>query len=47
MITNPWVCRITALVTLAAIYAAGFAGGREAAAIQRQQHPACYTNLKP
>ncbi len=42
MITNPWVNRITALVTLAAIYAAGYAGGRDAATMahqhQQQQH---------
>jgi hypothetical protein len=31
MVTNPWVNRITALVVLAAIYAAGYAGGRDAA----------------
>jgi hypothetical protein len=31
MVTNPWVNRITALVVLLAIYAAGYAGGRDAA----------------
>lgn len=47
MVTNPWINRITALVTLAAIYAVGYAGGRDAAIIAYQQHPACNTNLKP
>jgi hypothetical protein len=47
MITNPWINRITVLVTLAAIYAAGYAGGRDAAIIAHQQHPACHANLKP
>jgi hypothetical protein len=48
MVTNPWVNRITALVVLAAIYAAGYAGGRDAATMahQQQQH-ACHTNLNP
>jgi hypothetical protein len=31
MITNPWVNRITVLVVMFAIYAAGYAGGRDAA----------------
>jgi len=47
MITNPWVNRITALVTLLAIYAAGYAGGKEAAIQAHQNHPACHNNLKP
>jgi hypothetical protein len=48
MITNPWVNRITALVVLAAIYAAGYAGGRDQATVQaHHNHPACHTNLKP
>lgn len=44
MITNPWVNRITALVTLIAIYAVGYAGGKEQAI---QQRPVCYTTIKP
>ena len=47
MITNPWVNRITALVTLLAIYAAGYAGGRDATVQARLNHPACHGNLKP
>jgi hypothetical protein len=47
MITNPWINRIFALTTLAAIYAAGYAGGRDQAIIAHQQHPACHANLKP
>ena len=47
MITNPWVNRITALVVLAAIYAAGYAGGRDQATLAHPSHPACNTNLKP
>jgi TctA family transporter len=47
MITNPWVNRITALVVLAAIYAAGYAGGRDNAILAHNNHPACHTNLKP
>jgi hypothetical protein len=47
MITNPWVNRITALVVLAAIYAAGYAGGRDQATLAHHNHPACHTNLKP
>ena len=47
MITNPWVNRITALVVLAAIYAAGYAGGRDQSILAHHQHPACNTNLKP
>jgi hypothetical protein len=31
MVTNPWINRITALVVLLAIYAAGYAGGRDQA----------------
>jgi hypothetical protein len=31
MITNPWINRITALVVMFAIYAAGYAGGRDQA----------------
>ena len=47
MVTNPWINRITALVVLAAIYAAGYAGGRDAATMARLNHPACHGNLKP
>jgi hypothetical protein len=47
MITNPWINRIFALTTLLVIYAAGYAGGRDAAILAQQQHPACNTNLKP
>jgi hypothetical protein len=47
MVTNPWVNRITALVVLAAIYAAGYAGGKDAAIQAHQSHPACHSNLKP
>ena len=31
MITNPWINRISSLVLLAAVYAAGYAGGRDQA----------------
>jgi heme A synthase len=41
------ITRITALVVLLAIYAAGYAGGRDAATMARLNHPACNTNLKP
>jgi hypothetical protein len=37
MITNPWINRITALVVLLAIYAAGYSGGRDAATMARLQ----------
>jgi TctA family transporter len=47
MVTNPWANRITALVVLAAIYAAGYAGGRDQAILAHHNHPACHTNLKP
>jgi hypothetical protein len=47
MIINPWVNRITALVTLAAIYAAGYAGGRDQAELKFKQHPAAQLPLKP
>jgi TctA family transporter len=47
MISNLWVNRITALVVLAAIYAAGYAGGRDQSILAHHQHPACNTNLKP
>jgi hypothetical protein len=47
MITNPWINRIFALTTLAAIYAAGYAGGKDAALQAQQNHPACHAPLKP
>jgi hypothetical protein len=47
MVTNPWVNRITALVTLLAVYGAGYAGGRDQATLAHQQHSACHLNLKP
>jgi hypothetical protein len=47
MISNPWVNRITALVTLLAIYAAGYAAGRDQAVQAHHSHPACHANLKP
>lgn len=47
MIANPWINRITALVLLAAIYAAGYAGGKDQAIQAHAQHPACHPNLKP
>ena len=47
MITNPWINRIFALTTLLAIYAAGYAGGRDATVQAHHNHPACNTNLKP
>jgi hypothetical protein len=37
---RPWWC-------LLAIYAAGYAGGRDAATMARLNHPACHGNLKP
>jgi heme A synthase len=47
MITNRWISRIFALTTLAAIYAAGYAGGRDAATMAHHQHPACHPNERP
>lgn len=47
MVTNPWVNRITVLIVMFAIYAAGIAGGRDAAVQAYNNHPACNTNLKP
>ena len=46
MITNPWINRITVLVVMFAIYAAGYAAGRDQATL-RFNHSACNTNLKP
>ena len=47
MVTNPWVNRITVLVVMFAIHAAGYVGGRDATVQARLNHPACNTNLKP
>jgi hypothetical protein len=47
MLTNPWINRITVLVVMFAVYAAGYAGGRDQAVQAHQQHPACHTNLQP
>ncbi len=47
MVTHPIVNRITVLVVMLAIYAAGYAGGRDQAIFAHHQHPACHTNLKP
>jgi hypothetical protein len=47
MINNPWVNRITVLVVMSAIYAAGYAGGRDQAVQAYNNHPACNTNLRP
>ena len=47
MITNPWVNRISALLLLCVIYAAGYSGGRDQATLAHHNHPACNTNLKP
>jgi hypothetical protein len=46
MVTNPWINRITVVVVMFAIYAAGYAGGRDQATL-RFNHSACNTNLKP
>jgi hypothetical protein len=46
MITNPWINRITVLLLLCVIYAAGYSGGRDQATL-RFNRPACNTNLKP
>ena len=47
MTTNPLVNRITVLVVMFAIYAAGHATGRDQAVQAYNNHPACNTNLKP
>jgi hypothetical protein len=44
---NPWVNRITVLVVMFAIYAAGYANGRDNAVQAHHNHPACHPNLKP
>ena len=40
---NPWVNRITVLVVMFAIYAAGYAGGRDQAILAQQQQFPCNT----
>ena len=47
MITSPWINRSAALVVLLMVYAAGHAGGKDAAVLAHHQHPACHANLKP
>lgn len=47
MVTNPWINRVTVLVVMFAIYAAGYSGGRDQATLAHHNHPACNTNLKP
>ena len=47
MTTNVWINRISVLVVLVAIYAVGYAGGREQAELKFQQHPAAHLLLKP
>ena len=41
MITNPWANHITVLVVMFAIYAAGYAGGRDQAILAQQQQFPC------
>jgi len=41
MIANPWINRITVLVVMIAIYAAGYAGGRDQAILAQQQQLTC------
>lgn len=41
MIANPWINRITVLVVMVAIYAAGYAGGRDQAILVQQQQLTC------
>ena len=43
MTTNPWVNRISALLLLCVIYAAGYAGGRYQAILAQQQQLTCNT----
>lgn len=47
MVTNVWINRISVLVVLVAIYAVGYAGGREQTELKFQQHPAAHLPLKP
>ena len=47
MLANPWINRISAVLLLAVIYAAGYSSGRDAATLAHHQHPACHPNLKP
>ena len=44
---NPWVNRITVLIVMFAIYAAGYAGGRDNAILAHHNHPACNINREP
>ena len=41
MIANPWINRINVLVVMIAIYAAGYAGGRDQAILAHQQQLTC------
>jgi len=41
MVINPWINRITVLVVMIAIYAAGYAGGRDQAILAQQQQLTC------
>ena len=43
MITNHWVNRISALLLLCVIYAAGYSGGRDQAILAQQQQLTCNT----
>jgi len=43
MIANPWINRITVLVVMVAIYAAGYAGGRDQAVQAFNNLSACNT----
>jgi hypothetical protein len=47
MVNNPWVNRVTAVVLLLAVYAAGYAGGRDQAVQAYNSHPACNPNREP
>lgn len=47
MITNPWLNRCAVLALMFMLYGVGFAAGRDQAALEHRQHPACHLNLKP
>lgn len=47
MVTNPWINRIAVMAMMFAIYAVGYADGRDNAVQAYNNHPACNTNLKP
>jgi hypothetical protein len=47
MVNNPWVNRVTAVMLLLAVYAAGYAGGRDQAVQAYNSHPACNPNREP